>query len=1238
MLEITTMYPEFVANQVLTNTQLNQLRDFLDGQDRLTRTKFVGIGIVCGLEMRIVRPGGSSRNVELTEGLGVTSDGYVVCTPQTSYTHVRPYVDPDMLEDTITPSYGPWRRPSGTNQLDLLELVAVAGGDPVPPGATLLRSAALASRVVVAYLEREPVDLKSCFVTECDNDGMNIRWNLRLLLVPRARLTAVLPCPAPPEPLSVRRLHTQLPLRNAKATGEIDAAYAAIVRPALAPLIQAIRTAFDAHGARLGLASDIGQQIEDAIDNKVGNVPANRINQYHYDWLKDTTYALNEAVTAACRLPGECSPDGDFPRHLMLGADGVEGFRHGFSPASVRHHDHEDLARVKGLFRRLHAMSTRLDFGGVGEVRLTPSRVEGEPLGRRAVPHYYHFQTPESRATWQPKLCCTSERLWAYDTPRDDIDTDDYMRSTFLRVEGHLGEEIGAAMEDITGERRTHNAEFCVVRTNFDDPGVALTTLENTIKDLLDHRAALSSKQRITTAKTMQGASFVVDDFRGLADEVRELEVNLLKVSTEWASLRRSRKLHCDTGSLAALYHDTRAELTCVFSGLNAELSKLTENVDKLENSLSPVDESLGHRGGLVGWQASFQQQQIRGFVEAWLPRKLVDFNYRLFIHRYKDLLQGLNDSWLLWGVHGLPVTGAKLPFPVSDPWPAGAAAISHALLSFTRGCFHTRMAQLYLAYAEVWRNDYSYFPNLAKHVDGLEHLAGVEKCGTLVLVSDRNGVVRSDFSLACCLPCCCDVALDDTCLPTVALPEHRVEILEESGGHFKPVDTRIDLRHSGFDPNLDRTRGEVLSPPIKVKLTHELSELGAKVKLVEEGIIRYVFEEPTPGLIDSVEFVVESQGDCKGSDVSRVSILLEPPPIKKEVPPEPEPEPEPEPDPTCAIGGTVRVDGKLIPGVGVFILGPETASTKADANGRYKFTNIRCGRYQIGIESHFPMRVVNVQDSVVVDLVIEREERPVDVAIRVFEPSGKPLPGASVALKGPDGAVIGQPPDQGIHVFRNVPRGDYVATATSERFTRGSARVHVTGAEDVSATIVLTRISFAIPDGFVHRTAAASGVVTTTARDRVTELYGDRYNDWFTKVEKAASPELRGVVAYKRAADFMTEVLPSAETPIEVVVANFIGVRDSLARKASATSDAAERKALTTILSNVSLAFMDRVTIDSPEKVPPAVEASFEKTADVLERLNVDRVRLMRDWDGEKLANVAKSETPGVLSQLMRG
>jgi hypothetical protein len=76
-------YPKFVADQVLTSDNLNDLFGYLDEQGRMTRTNLIGMGIVCGLKI-ITAADGSS--ITITKGVGVTSAGYLVSVPEITYT------------------------------------------------------------------------------------------------------------------------------------------------------------------------------------------------------------------------------------------------------------------------------------------------------------------------------------------------------------------------------------------------------------------------------------------------------------------------------------------------------------------------------------------------------------------------------------------------------------------------------------------------------------------------------------------------------------------------------------------------------------------------------------------------------------------------------------------------------------------------------------------------------------------------------------------------------------------------------------------------------------------------------------------------------------------------------------------------------------------------------------------------------------------------------------------------
>jgi len=91
-------YPVFEANQVLTSGHLNDIVNYLDEQERLTRANLIGIGITCGLKITFDK---TTMTIHVSKGAGVTSKGYLVVVPEEGLTLVScraGYKIPDTLE------------------------------------------------------------------------------------------------------------------------------------------------------------------------------------------------------------------------------------------------------------------------------------------------------------------------------------------------------------------------------------------------------------------------------------------------------------------------------------------------------------------------------------------------------------------------------------------------------------------------------------------------------------------------------------------------------------------------------------------------------------------------------------------------------------------------------------------------------------------------------------------------------------------------------------------------------------------------------------------------------------------------------------------------------------------------------------------------------------------------------------------------------------------------------------
>jgi len=188
--------------------------------------------------------------------------------------------------------------------------------------------------------------------------------------------------------------------------------------------------------------------------------------------------------------------------------------------------------------------------------------------------------------------------------------------------------------------------------------------------------------------------------------------------------------------------------------------------------------------------------------------------------------------------------------------------------------CEPARLVELALAYEALRRRDLGWFVNLAAAADGLEHLGGVVKGGTFVLVIDAGGGVSADFSLPGRPPCCCEIDPSDVCRPPLALPDHRVVQLRRVPGTsgFEPITVHFDVLANDSDPNDLLARGQLEA---KLPLPVVTTPLGGIVDQPSAGVIRYFHENPRPGCVDRFSYTLSANGErCAGQATGDVLIL----------------------------------------------------------------------------------------------------------------------------------------------------------------------------------------------------------------------------------------------------------------------------------------------------------------------------------------------------------------------------
>jgi hypothetical protein len=543
-------YPIFEANQVLTKAHLNDLFEYLDEQQRLTRANLVGIGVVCGLEVEVT----GSGTVRLSRGCGITSQGYLVVEPaDLELVAVRPYQLPG--DDPYPPGgpYAPFVQP-GTDppqQYDMWELFP----DDDEPGAQPLGSSGLVleDKALVLFLELRRGGLRTCSPNNCDDRGSQVTATVRRLLVDTSDLHEV--AAASPNVATLEGVGARLQLPDLRMprydvpnsgpveTEEVLAAFQGPFRThkLVAATAAALMAAYDAFQPLV-----LGQHPTNPFTtfvNRYGFLDANpttttqvRFLQYYWDLFRDLLAAYDEVRWAGLDLMCACCPpEGLFPRHLVAGALAPVGIapdplRHRFvaSPAVGRCEQRTDRFRV--LFDRLVAMTQAFtDTPSLPppskaapdqQIRITPSHAGDAPLGVRAIPYYYeqdgalplyrlwdpikterqqaHHNLGYRAAQQQPAPPSFVTQPLGFDLqPRD-----------FLRIEGHLGKGVRDVVSTLLTLRSQNRLPFEVValRTGaFDeDIEVDLSKERCRFDDLDALYAALTAELTCFLAKQIQ--------------------------------------------------------------------------------------------------------------------------------------------------------------------------------------------------------------------------------------------------------------------------------------------------------------------------------------------------------------------------------------------------------------------------------------------------------------------------------------------------------------------------------------------------------------------------------------------------------------------------------------------------------------------------------------------------------------------------------------------------------------
>ncbi|WP_312345398.1 PKD domain-containing protein [Chryseobacterium binzhouense] len=519
---ITTQYRKFNENQVLTEGQLNEFIDYFEDQDRLSRTRLSGVGIVCGFKSVFLDGSMSKDNdvireifkgkeidlkeyldtIVITQGAGLTTDGDLI-TLRRKIEKTVANSDKKVIETLIdfdANAYRYYRTYESdvqyshlnidTKQIPLLEIITQqdydllkSEGAKIDDFKDVKEIEKLNDKIVILYLESYSNEESPCEDADCDNAGAEQVSNLRVLLADSKVAEDLLAKGDAKDTLyqlhnRYEELFDNLPKIEAKRV---------ILDPAITTPSQLKTRFYDSINAVPALVDGFDKisatfSLNDpSVKTKVSSLLNTSTlslgdYQYRYDLFKDLIDTYNEIKGLLLHLDAECCPSiNSFPKHLMLGAlgDTLElgekaDLRHSFYHSPVTTGDDENYERVIMLIKRFIEKVNKFKSHN-GPVKITPSNLYVR-LGNKAVPYYYNVDQP-LLAQWNFEKTKTDRETYNLSYHTANLAGDDYVQNPlnynidnydFYRIEGHLGLPYETAVQNINDLKVKYGLPFDV--------------------------------------------------------------------------------------------------------------------------------------------------------------------------------------------------------------------------------------------------------------------------------------------------------------------------------------------------------------------------------------------------------------------------------------------------------------------------------------------------------------------------------------------------------------------------------------------------------------------------------------------------------------------------------------------------------------------------------------------------------------------------------------------------------
>lgn len=527
--------------------------------------------------------------------------------------------------------------------------------------------------------------------------------------------------------------------------------------------------------------------------------------QYVYDYLKDFCSAYRELQDAVFELSNYELPKTDsFPHHLRLGSipvtinDTVNSvqyppntYRHGFVYAIDMDKQKKAKHNALYLYKRQYRLGRHLiNALNINDIRITPGSSEDKPLSKRVLPFYY---APVDRAkdAWNPaytkqnkfnRILNYTENIQTADPavtrviPGIDPNTDKALykplnfvqpSADFFRIEGHISAAYADVFETISEYISNYNLSFDLqlVRLNkntimlikdkhilFNDLESMHNVVSEEIKCLLATELNYFSNIKLTRSDTRQTTKAAQAAAAAPAAEASA------KAAAQPAAKAAVQEMSFHSTSMAL-----RKETKQVLFGMTKEYRLadygVTESVANISNKFAGMVAAEDIPGLLI--TGSFGVFQRPTAAAPYITRiisaindlvKVLGISFEVFnIDDYENKLNALETETKSFVLFAKNLSDAVLKSENN--------IVKGELLDYLdRIMYECDFQKISALDDERVRREQqvgvnNYLQQYISQNPGIEHLAGVPKGGTFILVFDEQGIVVADFSLPyrCC-------------------------------------------------------------------------------------------------------------------------------------------------------------------------------------------------------------------------------------------------------------------------------------------------------------------------------------------------------------------------------------------------------------------------------------------------------------------------------------------------------